>query len=255
MCVYVCAPVLCVCARKHVASYYPSCFRLEDSDIEMSTSQEEGEESSLLESDIEVTQNTNRFDSDWRDIALSFERADPVCRKLNELIRNGKIPRDKIFYKYLSDTINIFFDPGHKYDDDVKEFFASIADLGGRRTYNLVRGPMKQLSTETKMNLGGPSIETLRKRLPSYTTDSGVLKYLSELYYQLTISESPEKPCPIIDKANLTVYPVALGYDGTALKPAMQFDERYKVNVGLKESVSLDFVQNNQYLSKDILPL
>ena len=78
----------------------------------MSTSQEEGEESSyngsetenddlsnkdLLESDIEVTQNTNGFDSDWRDIALSFERADPVCRKLNELIRNGKIPRDKIF--------------------------------------------------------------------------------------------------------------------------------------------------------------
>ena len=37
------------------------------------------------------------------------------------------------------------------------------------------------------------------------------------------------------------------------MKPAIQFDERYKVNVGLKESVSLDFVQNNQYLSKDIL--
>ena len=112
---------------------------------------------------------------------------------------------------------------------------------------------MKQLSPETKMNFGGPSIETLRKRLPSYITDSGVLKYLNELYYQLTISESPEKPCPIIDKATLTVYPVALGNDGTALKPAIQLDERYKVNVGLKESVSLDFVQNNQYLSKDIL--
>ena len=95
------------------------------------------------------------------------------------------------------------------------------------------------------MNFGGPSIETLRKRLPSYTTDSGVLKYLSELYYQLTISESPEKPCPIIDKANLTVYPVSRGNDGTALKPAIQFVEMYKVNVGLKESVSLDFVQNN----------
>ena len=76
-----------VCVYKHVASHYPSCFRLEDSDIEMSTSQE-GEESSyngsetenddlsnkdLLESDIEVSQNTNGFDSDWRDIALSFE--------------------------------------------------------------------------------------------------------------------------------------------------------------------------------------
>ena len=166
MCVCVCVCVRARArerARKHVASHYPSCFRLDDSDIEMSTPQE-GEESSyngsetenddlsntdLLESDIEVTQNTNGFDSDWRDIALSFERADPVCRKLNELIRNGKICRDKIFYKYLCDTINIFFDPSHKYDDDV-------------------RGPMKQLSTEIKMNFGGPSIETLRKRLPSY---------------------------------------------------------------------------------------
>ena len=40
----------------------------------------------------------------------------------------------------------------------------------------------------------------------------------------------------IIDKENITVYPVALGNGGTALKPAIQLDERYKVNVGLKES-------------------
>ncbi len=51
----------------------------------------------------------------------------------------------------------------------------------------------------------------------------------------------------------LLLYPFVLGNDGTALKPAIQFDERQKVNVGLVENVDLEFVRKNQFLKKEKL--
>lgn len=90
----------------------------------------------------------------------------------------GKIPKDRIFYKYLSDMVEIFYNPLHPWDSDVVGFL----------TYNMVRGPMQarqgRLCTskggKVNMNLGGPSIETLRKKQAAYFTHLGVHKHLSD---------------------------------------------------------------------------
>ena len=85
--------------------------------------------------------------------------------KLNELIRRGKIGKDRICYKYLQDVVEIFYDPRHRYDDEVVEFFNTLSYLGGRRVVNMILGPMflgqgrgsVHSLSEAKMNLGGPS--------------------------------------------------------------------------------------------------
>ena len=93
--------------------------------------------------------------------------------------------------KRVKDTVEYLFNPLNHYDADLKEFFASVAYLGGNRSYNFIRGPMrygqgkylnkKNLSTtgECRMNLGAPLSKTLRKLQSAYTCESGVLKFLS----------------------------------------------------------------------------
>ena len=55
---------------------------------------------------------------------------------------------------------------------------------------------------------------------------------------------------PLVLTNNMKVYPVAFGNDGTALKSSIQFDERAKVDIGLKDKVRLKYVKENLYLSK-----
>ena len=43
----------------------------------------------------------------------------------------------------------------------------------------------------------------------------------------------------------MLVIPRALANDGTALKPAIEFDSRIKENVGLKFKVDLDYIKKN----------
>ena len=80
-------------------------------------------------------------DSEWRFICSQINQADPVALKLNNLILNGTIPKDRIFYRYLSDVLEMYLNPDHKYYPDVIEFFSTIMYLGGRRTFNLFEGP------------------------------------------------------------------------------------------------------------------
>lgn len=154
------------------------CMDLHDSDP--------GDSSSLYSSDSEC------HDKEWRVLAIGVETADPICVKLNELIRRGRVPKDRIFYKFMKDVVEFYYDPQHKYDDDVVEFFNTITYLGGRRTSNMIRGPMFanlgrgcQHSEEPKMNLGGPSEETCRIKQAGYTVTSGVHKSLLKSFTKL----------------------------------------------------------------------
>ena len=245
--------------------------RMLDSDIEMSDSA--GASSIDLSSDSDTNEGDDDyseeeivgyrtdFDKEWRNIGLTVETADPVCQRLNRLIQDGKIPRDKILYKYLNEMVEVFYNPRHAYDDDAKEFFASLAYLGGKRTYNMVRGPMfagqgRGLPDRTKMckmNLGGPSEETLCKKQAAYTVKSRVHRHLSLLNYQLAARCESNKATPLIDSSKLLVFPVALGNYGTALKPAIQFDERKKSNVGLSSEIDMQFVRDNPFVDSDTL--
>ena len=81
-------------------------------------------------SEIEVV-DTGRMDEDWRLIIVTTAQADEVCITLDKLILNGLISKERIFYKYFRDTVEYLCNPLHPYDDDVKNFFASVAYLGG----------------------------------------------------------------------------------------------------------------------------
>ena len=98
---------------------------------------------------------------------VADDETDPVCRRLDKLIRNGNISKDQIFYKYLDNMAQIYYDSKHPYDKDMIESFTSIIHHGGESTYNIVHGPMdfgnrQSSSNEIRMNLGGLGIETLR---------------------------------------------------------------------------------------------
>ena len=227
-----------------------------DSDLEASSTCQSDTD------DYEFCNEENDLDKDWRVIALEVEQADSLCMKLNELIRRGKIGKDRIFYKYLQDVVEIFYDPRHKYDDEVVEFFNALSYLGGRRVVNMIRGPMflgqgrgsVHPLSEAKMNLGGPSETVCLKRQAGYTTRSGILKPLSLAHYKLSSVSIPQSTSNrFISTQNLAVYPAVLADDGTPLKAAIQFDERMKQIVGLTHHIDKDFVSHNPQISPDQL--
>lgn len=198
-------------------------------------------------------------DEEWRLVAIGVEEADQVCVKL-------VVSKDRIFYKYLKDVIEIFYDPRHEYDQEVVEFFNTITYLGGRRTANMIRGPMYQGKgrgcfhdpATMKMNLGGPSDETCRKQQAGYTCKSGVIKSLSQAFLKLSSDDGISKTEPLIDIECVKVIPCVLANDGTALKPSIQFDPRTKENIGLNLKVDVTFVKENKeptsvFLNKHII--
>ena len=184
-------------------------------------------------------------------VYVGIEEADPVCIKIQDLLRRGKISKDIIFYKYLNDVLEVMYNPFHPYDEEFVEFFNTITYLGGRRTTCFIRGPMNlgdgrnshvNLS-EKKMNLGGPSESVCAKYQAGYTPEPGVIKPLS-LGHMTLLKNSQAKP--LIQTPNLTVIPCAFGNDGTALKPAIEFDSRLKENIGVTTAVDLRYLQKTR---------
>ncbi|XP_066920118.1 uncharacterized protein [Clytia hemisphaerica] len=213
----------------------------------------------ICDSEAEIIEPSD-FDENWRYLCIADVEADPVCKRLDKLIRDGWISKDQIFYKYLNDVTQIYYDTKHPYDKDVIEFFSSIAHLGGESTFNFVRGPMRfgnkergdQLD-EIRMNLGGPGVETIRKNKTAYTTAPGVLKYLSLLMYRL-LENNNDPPSTIVSNTVVDVYPVVFSNDGTALKPSIQFDEARNVNVGLEmHEFDYDQCKTEQFLKKEMV--
>ena len=139
---------------------------------------EEGK--SEIDSDFDQDDNTS--------LQYGVEMADPVCIKLNDLIRRGKIDRSRILYKFLNDVLEIYYNPLHEYDKDVIEFFNTITYLGGRKVACFIRGPMNRSegrgshldpANQKLINLGGPSYKTCLKHQAGYTNEPGVWKPLS----------------------------------------------------------------------------
>ena len=76
--------------------------------------------------------------NEWRILCATIENADPVLVKLNELLRNREIKKDRIFLKYLKGTVEFFINPKHEFDPEVVEFSSTIEYLGGRKTLNFI---------------------------------------------------------------------------------------------------------------------
>ena len=81
-------------------------------------------------------------------VHVGIEEADPLCIKIQDLLRRGKISKDRMFYKYISDVVEIMYNPFHEYDPEVVEFLNTITYLGGKRTACFIRGPMNMAMVE-----------------------------------------------------------------------------------------------------------
>ena len=89
-----------------------------------------------------------------------------------------------------------------------------------------------------KPNLGGLSRTTRNNRSYGYTTKSGVVKPWLDSFLQLSDTQDVK---PLDETTILKAYGVAMENDGTALKPARQFDEKQQINIGIKDRAQLTF--------------
>lgn len=120
----------------------------------------------------------------------------------------------------------------------ISEGGKSLASLEAPLT---ARKEEEVISTPT-MNLGGSAYKTCLKHQAGYTNKPGVWKPLSLGHLSLLqIFNS----LPVLKTDELIAYPCCLANDGTALKPAIEFDERLKENVGLTRNLKIDFVKSN----------
>ena len=120
-----------------------------ENDSQDSNSEESNSEEGQKKVESPITEGPRDIDSDFdqddnTSLLYGVEMADPVCVKLNELIRIGKIDRTRILYKFLKDVVEIHYNPLHEYDKEVIKFFNTITYLGGRKVACFIRGPMNR---------------------------------------------------------------------------------------------------------------
>ena len=184
-----------------------------------------------------------------------MDQMDEVGVRLDQLLREGKVSKDQIFYKYLSDTVAKFYDKQHTYDADVIEFYSTIMYLGGRRTFNFLHGPMfygqgrmndgNRDFNKIHMNLGGSSESLCLRQNTTFTCKSGILKSLSLLQLMVLSHDLNEGSKPLISNSKLIVFACCYSNDGTALKASVEFEAVTKRNIGLTVPADLNFVKEH----------
>ena len=194
-------------------------------------------------------------------ITYTIRDPDPLCSKLDDLLSRGLIPSDGILYRHLNDVVECVYDPMHEYHTDVKEFFNTIQHLGGNSTVHFIQGPMyigsgkkgvckSRDRTDCNMNWAGPSATTRSKKKSGYTTKSGIVKELTLAHYKL--SRAGENPT-LVSNDLVQVFPCVLSNDGNPLKPGIEFNKRYKRNIGVDVTIDYNFIQNNKSQDPEFL--
>lgn len=143
-------------------------------------------------------------------------------------------------------------DYDYKFDDDVVEFFNIIEYLGGGSIVNFIRGLMyygqggggEIIVENVVMNLGGLLKIICDKRKGGYIIRSGVLKDLS-LVFIILVGENFFIVFFLVEIKFVKVIGIVMENDGIVFKLGIQFDERMKRNVGLKQLINLKFVKSN----------
>ena len=196
----------------------------------------------------------NSFEK-WRLLGCRRDQMDEVAVRFNQLLRESKISKDQIFYKYLSDTVAKFYGKQHTFDADVVEFYSTIMYLDGRRTFNFLHGPMfygqgrmndgNQDFNKIGINLGGPSESLCLKHNTAFTCKSGILKSLSLLQLMVSSHDPDEGLKPLISNSKLIVFACCHSSDGTARKASVEFDPVTKRHIGLTVPVDLNIVKEH----------
>lgn len=59
-------------------------------------------------------------------VYVGVKESDTVCVELQDLLRRGKLSKERILYKYINDVLGIMYNSFHEYDQEVVEFFNTI---------------------------------------------------------------------------------------------------------------------------------
>ena len=127
--------------------------------------------------------------------------------------------------------------------------------LGGRRTFNFLRGQMffsqermndgNRDFNKIRMNLGGTSESLCLRQNTAFTCKSGILKSLSLLQLMVSSHDPDEGPKPLISNSKLIVFACCYSNDRTTLKASVEFDPLTKRNIGLTVPVDRNFVKEH----------
>ena len=187
--------------------------------------------------------------NDIHELPMQVRQPDEVCARINRLIQRGIMSKEQFFYKFIDDVSAQLENPNHEFSKPVIEWGNTVRYLGGSSAYLTVRGPMwagcgrggTKMPELAKPNLGGPSLQTLRKHTAGYTYESGVNKFWMISFLRLT-----KDALPLFDNESVKVTPITLQNDGTALKPSIQYDTQQQLNVGLNPPSTYVYVHQNE---------
>lgn len=149
----------------------------------------------MLDEDTEAL--SEPFEVNYKDynmLPICVKQADEVALTLDKLNKREKLPKHRIFFKYLKGVLQVYITPSeYSWHPEVIEFFKTLKWFGGQSTVNMIRGPMWHgmerggaFTPETmRPNLGGPSDRTLKKHSSGYTTETGIIKPLLRTFHDL----------------------------------------------------------------------
>ena len=181
---------------------------------------------------------------------------------LQTLIWTGILPLTHLFYLLIRDGVRRIQNvTNFKWHPVVMAFWITIFFHSNTATMNLLRGPVHQggekyptkaKETETfvlsKSNLPFvPSVARLRRHKPPAIHQSGFIFELLLSFLYVCISS--DDIVPLLDCATVTVYPVALAKDATAIKQGLQVDPHTLDVIGhddlvVDERANLEWLRN-----------
>ena len=135
-----------------------------------------------------------------------------------------------------------------QWDPIIIDWCNAILFLGGKRTFNFIRGPVNFQKGKSSYfnlslyNLPLPDERTCRRHSPGYSTEPGIVRELL-VYFLKLIRESLIPPA--LENNIVCLYAVSMGRDGIGLKPELSFDPVSKVLVGLTDPVDTEFIAKN----------
>ena len=68
------------------------------------------------------------------------------------------------------------------------------------------------------------------------------MKHLSIIKLKFMVSETINSVMPLINTSDLKMVPCAFSTDGTALKPAVEYDPFNKANISMSFPISVDYI-------------
>ena len=108
---------------------------------------------------------------------------------------------------------------------------------------------VKMLSSVRNVPL--PHESTCRtKQMTTYSTESGVYRPFVKRFLRLC---EAEKVATIHEDDDCRVYPCAMGRDGVAVKPGLDFDPIRKVLVGASRDIDIEYVMKNPRPDPEVL--